>query len=118
MCGMENGANVELFTRNNGDNQKFELIENSDGTYSIRNVNSQKMLDVDGWGSHNVLQWEMTGGNNQKWILEPAGNNQYYIRSKNDGLYLDIFNRQTTDKTNIETFTFNGGENQKFRLVK
>lgn len=116
----EDGANVALFHRNGAENQTFELIPNSDGTYSFRNVNSDKYLDVANNGTApgtNVLQWTGKGVVNQKWILESAGNGYYYIRSAGNGLYLDVYNNQSADGTNVLVYTKNGGANQKFKLI-
>ena len=118
-ASLADGANVELFSRNNGMNQVFEIASTGDGYYTIRNMNSGKYLDVSNCGTApgtNVLQWGGTGGDNQRWFFEDAGNGYYYIRSKSSGLYLDVYNRETADKTNVLVYSKNGGANQQFRL--
>ena len=100
-------------------NQVFEIASTGDGYYTIRNMNSEKYLDVSNCGTApgtNVLQWGGTGGDNQRWFFEDAGNGYYYIRSKSSGLYLDVYNRETADKTNVLVYSKNGGANQQFRL--
>lgn len=45
-------------------------MENSDGTYRIRNVSSGKVADVNNASTADgadVIQWSWNGGSNQKW---------------------------------------------------
>jgi arabinan endo-1,5-alpha-L-arabinosidase len=41
----------------------------------------------------------------------------YYIRNKNSGLYLDVANGSSADGTNIQQWSYNGYDSQKFRIV-
>lgn len=41
----------------------------------------------------------------------------YYIRNKNSGLYLDVANGSSADGTNIQQWSYNGLDAQKFRIV-
>ena len=106
----ENGANIELFSYNGGANQHFNIVPCGDGYYNIINVNSGKALDVDAWGSQNVIQWDQTGGDNQKWSFEDAGNGMYYIRSKSAGKYLDVNGGYARDGANVGIFGLNNGK--------
>ena len=116
----ENGANVQLFEKNNQKNQQFELRQTAEGYYVIQNVHSQKNLDAENGGIEpgtNVLQWQENAGNNQQWILEPVGNGCFHIVSRHNGLLLDVDNGRTEDGTNVLLFTRNGGLNQTFQLT-
>lgn len=41
----------------------------------------------------------------------------YYIKSAYSGLYLDVAGRSSANNANIQQYAFNGGTNQKFKLV-
>ncbi|WP_084160174.1 RICIN domain-containing protein [Paenibacillus alginolyticus] len=55
-----NGANVDTWNFNNGDNQKFKLESVGNGVYVIRAKSSSEVLDVAGnftSNGANVDQW-------------------------------------------------------------
>ena len=90
----------------------------SDGTYSIRNVNSGKGLDVTGESTEdgaNVQQYEYWGGSNQQWNVEDTGDG-YRIENVNSGKVLDVANRSTEDGANVHQYSDGGGDNQRFYL--
>ena len=71
------GTNIELYTFNKGDNQKFRFDKNPDGTYSIltKITDDKSALDVSGRSTKagaNVQQYTFSGGKNQKWYAELA----------------------------------------------
>lgn len=114
----ENKANVHLWTRHNGNSQKFS-IEKIGDYYRITNINSGKVLDVDGAGNKNgtnVFQYDSQGSNNQQWIFEDAGDGYYYIKSL-VGAYLDISDGKSEDGTNVQVWEGNQTFSQKFKLV-
>ena len=70
----DDGANVQQWERNYGDQQKW-WIEKVGSGYKIINKRSGKALDVSGRSrddNANVLQWRYTGGSNQIWAISPA----------------------------------------------
>ena len=116
-----NGANVELWTNNQENNQKFTIKYLSDGTYSITAVNSKKSLDVEGnlkKAGTNVLQWTSNSQDNQKWLIKSAGNGYYKIVSKSCNLCLDVPYSKAQNGSNIQVWTDNGGKNQMFKFEK
>lgn len=70
-----NGANVQIWTSNGEDAQKFKLKRNPDGSYLIltKCSNETKCVEVinaeTGAGA-NAQQWVLTGSNCQNWIFE------------------------------------------------
>lgn len=73
----DNGTNIALYTDTHSDAQKFKLVENSDGSYTILTKSSgdrsaveiENDLDLNGG---NVQQFEVNGHDCQKWLLEPV----------------------------------------------
>lgn len=69
-----NGAPIIEWRCNNGDNQKWRLI-NPYGQGGIQSKLTGKFLDVPGGtqaSNVQIIQWEPNGGSNQQWIFEGA----------------------------------------------
>jgi len=115
------GANLQLWERNNQYAQLFELRKNDNGYYQIININSGKALAAENGGTvehTNVCQESIGASNSQYWKLVDAGNDYYYIIEKNSGLFLDVDNAWTENGTNIKLFSQNEGyEAQKWMLI-
>lgn len=68
------------------------------GVYTIRNVNSGKVLEIKGAATNNgatANQLSYTGTANQQWTLMEAGNGRFKIRNRNSGLALEISGSST-----------------------
>lgn len=70
-----NGTNIALYTLTGGDNQKYQLTENPDGSVKIRTkiTNGSSCVEVvDGKteSGANIQEWEVNGFNCQDWIME------------------------------------------------
>lgn len=117
----ESGANVNIYERENRNSQKFQVIKNTDGTYTFKAVHSNKVLDVVTGGKANgtnVWQYESNGTDAQKWYVKPCENGYYSILSKCNDLYLDIAGAGTQNGTNVQVCEGNGTKAQKFRFSK
>jgi endo-1,4-beta-xylanase len=89
------------------------------GTYSIRNVNSGKALDVTGQSTSdgaNVQQYSYWGGENQQWNVTDTGNGVYRIENVNSGKVLDVSGQSTDDGADVQQYTDYGNDNQRFHL--
>ncbi len=90
-----------------------------DGWYYIKNTNAQKYLQVKdntGANGQNVEIGTGTGVNGQKWYLTNMSNG--YVTFKNGLDYmLDVANGANVDGTNIQIYSVNGMDAQKFKLV-
>ncbi|WP_368394931.1 RICIN domain-containing protein [Streptococcus gallolyticus] len=93
----------------------------ADGWYYLKNINSQKYLDVSGKrdaDGSNVIQYSGNGGDNQKWYVTNLGNNYITLRSGlAGGRMLDVANGGRTDGTNIQIYSANGADAQIFQVV-
>lgn len=115
------GANIELWEKNNQNNQKFNLTYLGEGYYKIEVVSSGKYLSATGdkpKNEDNVIQSIYQNKDNQKWMIKDAGNGYYYIISKAESLYLDIYGAQSKAGTNVELYGLTHGLNQKFKFNK
>lgn len=92
----------------------------NDGWYYLKNVHSQKYLQVTdntGYDGANVEQGTGSGVSGQKWYVTNQGNG--YITMKNGtGYMLDIPNGENADGTNVQLWSANGLDPQMFKLVK
>ena len=116
----ENGSNIQLYPSNNTKAQKWYLISNSSGYYTIKSgLSLNNVLDVEFSGTAsgtNVQLYENNGSYSQQWVLKDAGNDYYYIVSNTNGLYLTA--EESNGIININTSSFNGLDNQKFKFEK
>lgn len=116
-----NGANVNIYERENKSSQKFKVKLNKDGTYTFTALHSNKVLDVVAAGKKNgtnVDQYQSNGTDAQKWYLESCGDGSYCIVSKCNGLYLDIAAARTANGTNLQVYKGNRSKAQKFKFSK
>ncbi|MDE6519491.1 MAG: RICIN domain-containing protein [Ruminococcus sp.] len=97
----------------------------SGSTYKIKNVNSGLYMQVNGAKAENganVQQWGTTDDTvHDIWKLVDAGDGYYYIVSAvgDGGTYvLDVEAKKTDNNTNIEIYSYTGGDNQKFMFTK
>ena len=70
--GTDNGSNVQLETKSDEDSQKWIFKKQSDGSYSIKNKNSDKYLDIYNTGNENgenVQIWSGGSGDKQCWFI-------------------------------------------------
>lgn len=122
--GTSNGCNLWLYERNNSAAQAFRITSAGSGYYTIQlAMTDNKVLDVfggNGYQGCNVGIWSSNGyyaTDNQLWAFEYAGNGYYYIKSKT-GFYLDVSGGANANKTNIQIWTGNRTNAQKWKLVR
>lgn len=113
------GANVLLWKKNNGANQRWRLIRNGEH-YLFINEATNKALDIaDGqpFNEANVQQYQPNYTDGQKWILNRMADGSYSIVSAVDPTFsLDLYAGKTANGTNVQLYTNNGGNNQKWVL--
>ena len=117
----ENGANIQLYTSNGTDAQKFNVKYLNNGYYTIESVNSGKVLDVANGGKTagtNLWQYESNNTDAQKWIIRKNLDNTYSIISKLNNLYIDISEGIARNAQNIQVYTGNESKAQKFTFEK
>lgn len=110
------GANAQIWTADNVNQQRFTLEALSTDTYKIIAKHSNKALTVD-TTSNNVYQDTYTGKNNQQWQIKSAGNGYYNLISKENGLALNIYDGLANNGQNIQVDSLNNEDAQKFRFV-
>ncbi len=110
-ASVNDNANIEIWDKNYGDNQKFEVKTEDNINYKIIAKNSKKLLTVT--SNNNVVQMEDKNLDTQKWIIEAVENNigYYKIKSKSNEMYLNI------NGINVQVSQKNQSSNQLFTFV-
>lgn len=91
--------------------------------YRIKSAYSTKYWDINGSGSQadkdgaNVQLWSLDNGKDRIIKFVPAGDNLYYIEFQNGGKVLDVQGGETKKGTNVQLWTKNNSDAQKFLLV-
>lgn len=128
------GTNVLQWEYWGGDMQKYKIAKNADGSCSFitkasRGNSCLDVYNISMEDGANVNQWEYWGGAGQSWILESVLlaqadavegveglDGEYYIQNANSGKYLDVANSSSENGANIQQWSFNGCNAQKFKL--
>ncbi|MCH4071973.1 RICIN domain-containing protein [Pseudoramibacter sp.] len=114
------GANIQCYQYNETAAQKFNIIQNSDGSYTIKNARDGKVLDVAG-GSHqsgtNVWQYTPNGTDAQKWIITQR-NRGLRIKNRGSGLMLDVAGASWASGANVQVYTNNDTSAQRWTVAK
>lgn len=115
----DNGANVQVYSFNLTDSQKFSFSKCGDYVYIVAKV-SGKVLDVKNGGKEsgtNVQQYEYNGTFSQQWKIVNVENNLKKFVSRVNGLCLDLSGGNASNGGNIQCWESNDTNSQKF-LIK
>lgn len=116
------GDNVVINSTKNSRSQVWHFKLNSDGTYTITNRSTGKVLDVYAAGTANgtnVQTYKSNGTNAQRWTLVDRGGHHYTFEPKNaPSKVLDIAANGTANGTNAQIYQYNGTNAQKFAILK
>lgn len=124
------GANVQLYSVNDTNAQKFRLIYRGNG-WNLVNAASAMYVDVDNYGTTdgtNIKQWTNNNNRAQRWEVTDTGETVIidgveciiaafgsYVTTAHN-MMMDVRWALTTDKTNIQLYHSNGTDAQRFAL--
>lgn len=115
----DNGIRLQLYPKNNSNAQNFRLTRNSDGTYTIANVGSGKVVEIGGSNKFNggvIQQWADGGIATQRWYIEKNSDGTFSFRNANSNMYLDVINGIFSQNTLLHSYPRNGAYAQSFYL--
>ena len=117
----KNQSNIQIYSTNFSNAQKFKVSYLEDGYYEILSlVDNNYSLDVSGGkflNASNIQLYSSNKSNAQKWILKKNGESYYILTI--DGKYaLDIANGIIKNFSNIWLYQYNGSNAQKFKFNK
>jgi hypothetical protein len=88
--------------------------------YVIRNVATNKVMDVENAGCCNgyfIHQWTYQGQANQQWRVEDLGNGYYRLVARHSGRVADVRNASTADGARLHQWGWDGSTNQQFSIT-
>ncbi|PUU71177.1 T9SS C-terminal target domain-containing protein [Flavobacterium sp. WLB] len=115
----QQGANVQQYTSNETDAQRWVITKESDGFYKLTHRGTNQVLDVDNNSSQpgaNVQQWSDLGTDAQRWKIELMSDGYFKLTHKNTNLCLDVVNNLAEPGTNVHQWTDNNNDAQRWKL--
>ena len=115
-ASLNSGANVQLYSLNKTDAQKWLVSHDSKGYVSFKNVNSGMYLTATGSSNNaNVNQQSSSNGYNQKWIIAfDSSQNIKLVSGLNSKLVIDVSGGKIQNGSNIQLYTSNNSAAQKW----
>ena len=107
-----------------GQNQQFKVQSSGGSSYLLTPMHvSGKCLEIYGWNNANGGQadlWDYTGtgGNNQKWLVQPTDNGYFKIINVNSGKALEVKQSSLKNGGAVDQSDYVGGKNQQWAFVK
>ena len=121
-----NGTMIDCYAYNGTNAQKWKLtkaeskpLEN--GTYSITNVATNKVLSVNGSSTADCANVYVTGNQNlssQRFELTYVSNGYYKILAEHSEKSLDIPAGNSASGVNLQQYSWNGSNAQLWKFVK
>ncbi|HEY8903997.1 MAG TPA: LamG-like jellyroll fold domain-containing protein, partial [Chthoniobacterales bacterium] len=112
------GSLLVQSTYSSSDSQKWDIAWQGNGQYRATGVASTDVMDNGGTsntGAKLAIQpW--SGSTNQLWSVVADSDGFIHFTSVKSGLAADIASGSTADGANIIQWTYNGGDNQLWRL--
>jgi arabinan endo-1,5-alpha-L-arabinosidase len=119
------GTGIQQFTYNGSHAQKFRLVSDGSGYYSILTGSSNYTsgIDVENGSTAdgtNIIQWNYWGGDMQKFEIVEVKTGVYAIKTKasNSASCLDVYDWSTEPKGKIVQWTYWGGDCQLWYLER
>ncbi len=115
-----NGADLDQWIGNSGENQQFTITNASAGAYQILNRDNGLAVEVSNQATTNgalVDQWAWTNGANQQWTLSALSNGFYEILNVNSGRALEVSQASTADGAAIDQSAWTGAANQQWLIL-
>ena len=99
--------------------QKWVIAQAAGGYYTVRNLNSRMMLDIEYASTEprtNVQQYTQNGTDAQLWKLELTAGGIVFRSKLDSSIVLDISGGSTAVGANLQVYKDNGTVAQKFRV--
>ena len=115
------GANIQVWTAGNSENQLWYIKSLGSGLYSVRALHSGRYINVAGSGKANgtnLQQWNNdTPNGDEKWRITNNGDGTYTFIAAVNGLALDLANGKAANGQNVQCWQSNGSGAQKWSLI-
>ncbi|UYZ64952.1 RICIN domain-containing protein [Hymenobacter weizhouensis] len=116
-----NGTQLQIYTANGDNAQKWTVQKQPDGSYRLSaKLNGNKVLDVRSSGTANgtaVQLYDWNNSNAQKWTLTDAGNGYFKLAPLSSaGKVLDVAGMGSADGTKMHLWEDLSNAAQRFRF--
>ena len=111
-------ANLQVYTANATAAQQFRFTRNANGTYTITNVNSGRVLSVQYASKKegaNIAQYQANGKACQQWYVKRCADGSYALKNRWSGLYLTL-DTTAGNCVNVAQWAGTYASLQKFKL--
>ncbi|OCT10899.1 hypothetical protein A8709_04125 [Paenibacillus pectinilyticus] len=115
------GALIKQYTLNNGYNQEWQFVLQSNGYYKIKNRNSGLYLDVSGGTltpGLNIIQQASSSSNSQLWTLQLVGSGHFGIVNVNSLQIIDVNGASTANSAQLLQWTDLNATNQHWSITQ
>jgi hypothetical protein len=109
-----NGARVIQWYGSFAANQRWNFVDQGDGTETIVNQNSGKCLTTDGVAGHQLYQFTCAGSPLQKWSGTLDRMQEHGLTNPYSGLRVDVDGGSRWAGAGIIAWYPHGGDNQQF----
>lgn len=116
-----NSTQIQLYTSNGSNAQRYRFTSAGNATYRITNVNSGKALDVHGGSTVNgavLQQYDSNGTSAQQWTVRNYGSGKVALVSVNANKAVDIPGGNATQQVKLQMYTPNGTDAQQWTISK
>ena len=117
----KDGANADIYTKNNTAQESFYFKYDGKGFYTVTNMNSGKKLMVSkpcSVSGINVAQYDAGNVDLAKWKVISLGNGQYRLVNKATNTSLNVAGGKNANGTNVQSWYTKNITSQKFGLTK
>lgn len=118
----KNGANVQLYSANNTDAQRFVFTKVSkNGVYSIKNVKSDKMVEVASGKTANkssITQYDSNSTISQYWSVIDYGEYGCSFVGMKSGKAIDVPSASYKEGVKLQLYTYNASTAQRWMLAR
>jgi GH43 family beta-xylosidase len=113
------GANVQQWTDNNNNAQRWNVTLQTSGAYKLTHKGTTQCLEVAGNSAlpgANVQQGSDNGTTAQRWILAKMPDEHYKLTHSGTNQCLDVNQNLPTPGTNVQQWTDNGNDAQRWKM--
>lgn len=120
--GYKSGWILKSRIKTTSNNVNSNAVTVANGYYMIASaINSNYVVDINNVSMDNcakVCLYQKNNQNNQKFYISHVRNGFYKIQAVHSGKVLDIYDNRTQAGTPIIQYTWNGGNNQLWKIIK
>lgn len=116
---LSNDNTLSILKRLKKEGYNIDILEDKNNYYTIKRINSNSALDVNGASTRPAANVQIYSFNNtcaQQWIITPVDNGQYNILNVCSRLALDVAGGSSVPGTNIHVYTYNNTPAQRWTL--